>query len=146
MESYDRVRVNTAPEVRAEIDRGIAARVKSFEGAGAGELTRRMDDLDREWGMERTLELNASAIAFTGVVLGVIHSPYWLIVPMIVLPFLFLHAVQGWCPPVPLFRRMGFRTRQEIDREKYALKLLRGDFNEAVKQRNAETVLGAVWQ
>jgi hypothetical protein len=31
------------------------------------------------------------------------------------------HAMQGWCPPVPLLRRLGIRTRNEIDREKYAL-------------------------
>ena len=43
--------------------------------------------------------------------------------------FLFQHATQGWCPPVPLFRKLGVRTRSEIDREKYALKILRGDFH-----------------
>ncbi len=37
-------------------------------------------------------------------------------------------AVQEWCPPVPVFRRLGVRTCQEIDEEKYALKILRGDF------------------
>ena len=30
---------------------------------------------------------------------------------------------------VPLFRRLGIRTRQEIDAEKYALKAIRGDFD-----------------
>ena len=38
------------------------------------------------------------------------------------------HALQGWCPPVPLFRRLGFRTEAEINQERYALKVLRGDF------------------
>jgi hypothetical protein len=42
--------------------------------------------------------------------------------------FLLQHAVQGWCPPVPVFRRLGFRTQTEIDYERYALKVLRGDF------------------
>jgi len=32
-----------------------------------------------------------------------------------------MHAVQGWCPPVPLFRAFGVRTRMEIDKEKYSL-------------------------
>jgi hypothetical protein len=39
-----------------------------------------------------------------------------------------MHAVQGWCPPVPVLRRLGFRTASEIDHERYALKALRGDF------------------
>jgi hypothetical protein len=46
----------------------------------------------------------------------------------VVAGFLLQHAVQGWCPPVPLFRRLGFRTAAEIDYERYALKALRGDF------------------
>jgi hypothetical protein len=31
---------------------------------------------------------------------------------------------------LPIFRRLGFRTASEIDRERYALKALRGDFEE----------------
>jgi hypothetical protein len=52
----------------------------------------------------------------------------FLYLPAVVAGFLLQHAVQGWCPPVPLFRRMGFRTQSEIDHERYALKALRGDF------------------
>jgi hypothetical protein len=37
------------------------------------------------------------------------------------LPFLLLHGVKGWCPPLPVLRRLGIRTRDEIDREKYSL-------------------------
>jgi hypothetical protein len=29
------------------------------------------------------------------------HGRKWLILPGIVTAFLFQHAVQGWCPPVP---------------------------------------------
>ena len=53
----------------------------------------------------------------------------FLILPGLVSAFLLQHAVQGWCPPVPMFRRMGFRTQSEIDEERYALKALRGDFD-----------------
>jgi hypothetical protein len=42
--------------------------------------------------------------------------------------FFVQHAIQGWCPPIPIFRAYKVRTRPEIDREKYALKALRGDF------------------
>ena len=44
--------------------------------------------------------------------------------------FLLQHAVQGWCPPLPVFRRLGFRTQTEIEEERYALKALRGDFRD----------------
>ena len=44
--------------------------------------------------------------------------------------FLFQHALQGWCPPVPVLRRLGFRTVYEIDRERFSLKAIRGDFEQ----------------
>lgn len=144
MENADRVRANTDEEVNRQIDRDIDLRVREYAAGGPAEITRRIGELDREWDMERLLETNASAIAFTGLLLGVAHSKRWLIVPGIVLPFLFQHAVQGWCPPVPLFRRLGVRTRKEIDREKYALKVLRGDFDKVESQPRAEAALAAV--
>jgi hypothetical protein len=39
---------------------------------------------------------------------------------------------------VPIFRRLGVRTRDEINREKYALKALRGDFDEIDSMRRPE--------
>jgi hypothetical protein len=62
--------------------------------------------------------------------------------------FLLQHAIQGWCPPVPILRRLGFRTADEINRERYALKALRGDFKDAEKPKtpaeSATTVRRAV--
>jgi hypothetical protein len=128
MQTYDRVRANTAPRVNWKIDDQISQRVKSYEGQGRNAISQRIQELEREWDIERVLEMNASALAFTGLVLGITHSRKWLFIPGVVLPFLFQHAVQGWCPPLPALRRLGVRTREEIDREKYALKALRGDF------------------
>jgi hypothetical protein len=92
-------------------------------------VSERIDALDREWDIERWLEMNASALAFTGVVLGLLWNRKFFAIPCLVLPFLFQHAVQGWCPPIPILRRKGVRTRGEIDEEKFALKALRGDFS-----------------
>lgn len=127
----DRVREGTAGEINARLDREASGRVARYAARGAGEITRRIGELEREWDIERVPETNASALAFLGVALAAAHSRKWLVLPGAVTPFLFQHAVQGWCPPVPLFRRLGVRTREEIDREKYALKALRGDFEGA---------------
>src|SRR3954462_11882165 len=112
--SANRVRANTAPEVNARIDLETEGHVRHYADASETELSRRIAMLEREWDMERVLEMNAAALAFAGLTLGLLHSKKWLIVPGFVLPFLFQHAVQGWCPPVPMFRRLGVRTRKEI--------------------------------
>ena len=144
METADRVRANTSEEINRRIDQDIERSVREYAKRSRSDITRRIEELDREWDMERLLETNASAIAFTGLALGLTHSKRWLIVPGIVLPFLFQHAVQGWCPPVPVFRRLGVRTREEIDRERYALKVLRGDFEKVQALPRADAALEAV--
>jgi hypothetical protein len=35
--------------------------------------------------------------------------------------FLAHHAIRGWCPPLPLFRRLGYWTEREICAERIAL-------------------------
>jgi len=92
------------------------------------EIDRRLAELDREWDVERVLETNASVLALTGVALGYAVDRRFLVLPAAVLAFLLQHALQGWCPPLPVLRRAGVRTAQEIDQERYALKAMRGDF------------------
>jgi hypothetical protein len=126
----DRVREHTSTRVSSDIDRESMQCLRSLQRADRETISRHIDQLDREWDVERVLQTNASILALTGTVLGAAVDRKFLMVPAAVLSFFFQHAVQGWCPPVPLFRRMGVRTRQEINREKYALKALRGDFDE----------------
>ena len=125
----DRVQKHTAEEVNKRIEAEAERRVLRSFGQSEAALSRRIAELEDEWDIERWLEMNASALAFTGVVLGLLMNRKFFAIPCIVLPFLFQHAVQGWCPPIPVFRRKGVRTRREIDAEKYALKTIRGDFN-----------------
>ena len=125
--THDRVPAHTAEHVNERIDRQVERNVRKY-ARRPEDISRRLKELDEEWDIERAIEMNASALAFAGVALGFFHHPYWLALPALVTAFLFQHAVQGWCPPIPVLRRLGFRTVYEIDREKYALKALRGDF------------------
>jgi hypothetical protein len=59
-------------------------------------------------------------------------------IPGVIAAFLLQHAVQGWCPPLPLLRRLGLRTETEINRERCALKALRGDFREVEPAANEQ--------
>jgi hypothetical protein len=124
----DRVREHSPTTFNERIDRATQRRVLRAGGESKAALSRRIEQLDAEWDMERVLETNASAIALSGVLLGLLVNRKFFIVPCIVLPFLLQHATQGWCPPIPFFRSRGVRTRKEIDTEKAAVKALRGDF------------------
>ena len=69
-------------------------------------------------------------MGLTGLGLGALVNRKFLALPVIVGSMVLLHGVQGWYPMLPLFRRLGFRSREEIDREKFAMKVLRGDFDD----------------
>lgn len=122
-----RVRRSTADAVNRRIAAQTERNVRDL-AAHPEAIGRRLVDLDREWDIERVLETNASALALTGVVLAGTVDRRFLLLPGLVAAFLLQHALQGWCPPVPLFRRLGIRTAAEIAQERYALKALRGDF------------------
>ena len=135
-EEQGRVRRATPPEANKRIDQEIRDNLKSFTGSDYEVIDERISELDKEWDIERTLQLNAASLAITGTVLGLVVDKRWLALPVIVGSFLVQHAIQGWCPPLPILRKLGFRTRSEIDKEKFALKALRGDFRRTVNSPN----------
>jgi len=122
-----RVEENTPEEINRQIHRDLKARVLYF-AQRPEEIDRRLDELDREWDIERLLEANAGIFSLIGLTFGVIRSR-WYLLPAAMGAFLVQHAVQGWCPPASLLRRLGIRTTREINHERYALKSLRGDFD-----------------
>ncbi len=123
-----RVPAHTADRVNQAIRRRTEQNVLRVANEGATAIRQRLVELDREWDIERTLEANASTAVLVGVTLGALVDRRFFALPAIVAGFLLQHAIQGWCPPVPLLRRLGFRTASEIDYERYALKGCRGDF------------------
>jgi hypothetical protein len=126
-ETSRRVPANTDEEINRRIERQIQHNVRYY-AEHPDEIPKRLAALDAEWDIERAIEANAGALALTGTVLTVTRGLRFLVIPAVVAGFLLQHAIQGWCPPVPILRRLGFRTAREIDRERNALKALRGDY------------------
>lgn len=123
-----RVPLHTSACSNEAIRRQTEKNIAHFAAAGSSAIERRLRELDHEWDIERTLEANAASVGLLGLCLGTtVHRRFYML-PALVCGFLLQHALQGWCPPVPIFRRLGFRTASEIDYERYALKALRGDF------------------
>lgn len=128
--TVSRVPNQTSESVNERIRAQTERRIEHIKRAGSAAIDRRLEELDAEWDIERTLEANAATASLIGVTLGATVDRRWFALPAVVGAFLLQHAVQGWCPPLPVFRRLGFRTASEIDYERYALKALRGDFDD----------------
>lgn len=124
-----RVPEHTSDEANRAIVRHTAVNVRFYANC-PDQIDRRLDELDREWDIERMLEANAATLSLIGATLAATQDRRWLVLPGLVAAFLLQHATQGWCPPLPVLRRLGFRTSREIEVERTALKALRGDFRE----------------
>jgi hypothetical protein len=125
----ERVPSHTDANINARIEQETLAAVATAAAGGPDRIADRIRTLDRSWDIERAIEANASSLVLVGLALGLFVHRRFLWLPAAVGAFLLQHALQGWCPPVPVLRRLGFRTQSEIERERAALKALRGDFD-----------------
>lgn len=92
------------------------------------QLDQELDRLRFEWDTERVLETNAACLLLVSLGLGTMVDRRFLWLTGGVAAFLLQHALQGWCPPLPVIRALGIRTAGEINAERTAIKALRGDF------------------
>lgn len=140
-----RVQQQTAPHVNDRIQRELQEQVARFESGDRTVLiSQRLNELDREWDIERALQANFAVLSLAGVMLAARGKKRWSALAMVVPAFMVQHALQGWCPPLPIMRRLGFRTSKEINEERFALKSLRGDFTDAARSGKAEDLYKAV--
>lgn len=139
-----RVFLRTDPNINADIRNQTLKSLNVFKKCDASEITDRLQILSQEWDTERVLEVNASMLILLSSYLGIKSSRFWFILTGTVAVFMLQHALQGWCPPLPFIRKWGVRTMEEINAEKTALKVMRGDF--AGECPNAEDALSKAEQ
>lgn len=123
-----RVARNTADHVNEEIARRTRESIHRVAAQGPDAIRCRLRELDDEWDVERCLETMAPSFSLMGLGLAFTVSRKWLLLPLVVQAFFLQHALQGWCPPLAVLRRMGIRTMREIETERCALKGLLGEF------------------
>jgi hypothetical protein len=118
----------TQDKINRQIRRETEARI-FYYAEYTDLIEERLAALDQEWDIERTLETNAAGISLFGILMS-LRSRKWILLPLTVAAFLMQHALEGWCPPIKVFRRIRIRTANEINDERTALRVLRGDFDE----------------
>ncbi|BCA55993.1 hypothetical protein W02_31330 [Nitrospira sp. KM1] len=144
----ERVEGNTNEAIIEQIEQDMVRDIASV--VQRDEIDIRLKELDEEWDIERALETNAACISLFGLGLGALFDRRLFVIPAVVAGFLLQHAIQGWCPPVPVLRRLGVRTSREIETERYALKVIRGDFegylkaDETLTEQRIRTILEIV--
>jgi hypothetical protein len=121
--SADRVAANTATEVNRAIKEERNAKLAYYRDHPT-EVPDRLKDLSREWDIERALGALSACMSLFGLSMGLAGGRRWLYLPAAVQTFYLQHQLQGWCPPLPILRRLGFRTAAEIERERCDLKEL----------------------
>ena len=90
----------------------------------------RLDELSREWSLERILETNASILCFVGLALGTIQGKRkWLVLPAVTASLLLARGLRGRPPARSLLRRLGFRAEMEIEAERRGCERLWIDAN-----------------
>ena len=134
--SADRVPRQTRPELNDRIARQTDVNIEYFT-QHPEQIRQRLRELDEEWDIERALETGSASLTLTGIVLSMLRGRTWLLLSVAVQGFFLQHALQGWCPPLPVLRRMGFRTVEEIDRERYALKAVQEGNGNKSRARSA---------
>ncbi len=125
-----RVFLRTDPLTNSEIRNQTIKNLNLFKNGTEDEISERIQTLDKEWDTERILEVNASLLILLSSYLGIKLSRIWFLLTGAVGGFMLWHAFYGWCPILPVYRRWGVRTAEEIHGEKTALKVMRGDFKE----------------
>ena len=106
----------------------LEQRLACLADAGPQAIEDRLAELDREWTAGRVTKAVIGVLIVVGFGLTALLNPWWLILPLIGGLFLmqYFFTRTSWLGKV--FHEMGFRTGGEVDQEKMALKVLRGDF------------------
>lgn len=122
-----RVERHTNPHIKQRFHRRMITNIQRLIGADRHQIDQRMKHLDREWSVERVIEVEAPVMIGLGVTLGLLHNNKWFALSGFAASMVVLHNTRGSYPLLPLFQRLGFRSQKDIEDERNALRVLRKD-------------------
>lgn len=122
----DEIRLRTRESSNERIDREMHDVLHAI-GNSPERIRARLDELSREWDIDRALMLNfaiAGGLSASLAMRNVYRTGKlggWGALFFTQIGFLAHHAIRRWCPPMPVFRRLGFRSTREINAERLVL-------------------------
>lgn len=121
------VHSKTTPAMREVFRTRLVANVRRYIAADRAAIDQRMEELDKEWSIERALEVEAPSAIGLGAALGLLHNKKWFLLSGVAASMVVLHNMRGFYPLLPLFQRLGLRPQKDIEDERKALRVLRKD-------------------
>ena len=105
-------------------------RITKIAEDGPVAIDRRLDELSREWTTGRLVKATTGAVLFVGLALTAFVSPWWLLLMaaagIVLVQYWFFRV--SWL--AQLYALGGFRSGGQIEDERLALRVLRGDFRD----------------
>lgn len=111
-----------------KMEAALECRLKKVIEAGPSAITERLCELEVEWTAGRAAKATAGVLIVVGLGLSLTVNLMFLIVPIIGGAVMFQYIFGRTSLIGQLFHAFGFRSGSEIDQEKMALRVLRGDF------------------
>lgn len=114
----------TAPE------KDLPDRLARIAANGPTAIDQRLEELENEWTAGRAVKATTGVLLVAGLALAALVNPWWLILPAVAGAALihYLFYRRSWL--AQLFTGMGLRSGTEIENERIALRVLRGDFQQ----------------
>lgn len=142
MNMKDIIRERTPAFINKEIDAQTLRHLDRYRHASAEEIEERLKMLDRQWDVESVVAMTGAVVSIGGLLLGM-RNRKLLAIPMIAQGLVLSHSLPIPDPVTPIFRAFGLWSRHEIERERHALKLLRGDYERVEHDDSPKSVLSA---
>lgn len=115
----------------------------AYFAAHKDEVDVRLHELDREPTIEALLTGGACTATLGGLFLGLFRGRLWLLLPAAAQVLALEHLRRGSCAPARFLRALGVRSRDEVEEERFALKVVRGDFESVPESAGEETFTAA---
>lgn len=107
------------PVVQKMMERYVDTVLENLRSYAGGRPPKPEAQLEEEWDLDRSLQAWAGSLTLASLVLGRWAGPGWRLLAAFVGANLLGRALYGWCPPVPVLRKLGVRSCEEIERQRY---------------------------
>jgi hypothetical protein len=120
----------TGPDVklRREVNRNTARSIQYYSNRPIQSVSKRIEELEEEISLEAFVYRGGTGLAILALLLSRLKNRAAWILAVCITALQLQYSCQGRSVLTDVLRKRGYRSRKEIEVEKYSLQALRGDF------------------